>query len=228
MGLRAGEKMTKRIERLGASQAVENVVGRITRKLLEGKLVPGQRLVEADLMNELSVGRGPIREALRILAGDGIVELMPNRGARVRCYTALEIIEIMEVVASLQFLAADLLMARRPDPAEIAVLREACAEIADAIATGNKRTVMRALLQYQYRFNALSNNRYITIAMDGMNYGFHSDLIADGVPADRLAGCAERYDALTDAIAAGDATTVRAIMQANYDMIMESLRAEAG
>lgn len=216
--------MENRIDRLGASRAVEDVVGQITDRLLDGKLVAGQRLVEADLMHDLSAGRGPIREALRILAGDGIVELMPNRGARVRSYTAQEIIEIMEVVATLQFLAADLVMARTLTEADIAPLRAACDAITPALAGGNKRSVMRALLQYQYRLNALSNNRYITIAMDGMNHGYHSDIIAEGVPQERLARCAASYIELTDAIAAGDAVRVRAIMKANYDIIIGSLR----
>ena len=216
--------MENRIERLGASQTVEDVVGQITGRLLDGKLVPGQRLVEADLMHDLSAGRGPIREALRILAGDGIVELMPNRGARVRSYTSQDIIEILEVVATLQFLAADLLMARHLKESDIVSLRMACTVIADALDSGNKRLVMRALLQYQYRFNALSNNRYITIAMDGMNHGYHSDIIAEGVPQERLAHCAASYNDLTDAIAAGDAMRVRTIMKANYDIIISSLR----
>lgn len=216
--------MENRIDRLGASRAVEDVVGQITDRLLDGKLVPGQRLVEADLMYDLSAGRGPIREALRILAGDGIVELMPNRGARVRSYTSQEIIEIMEVVAALQFLAADLLMARSLSQDDIAPLRAACGDIALALENGNKRSVMRALLQYQYRFNALSNNRYITIAMDGMNHGYHSDIIAEGVPQERLVNCAASYNELTDAVAAGDGARVHAIMKANYDIIIGSLR----
>ncbi|AMK18480.1 MULTISPECIES: GntR family transcriptional regulator [Sphingobium] len=216
--------MTKRSDRLGASQTVEDVVAQITDRLLNGKMVPGQRLIEADLMAELSTGRGPIREALRILAGDGIVELMPNRGARVRSYSPQEIVEIMEVVAALQFLAADLVMARHLTPEEIQPLRDACAVIAAAMETGNKRFVMRSLLQYQYRFNSLSNNRYITIAMDGMNHGYHSDIIAEGVPLEKLSGCAENYVALTDAITAGDAQKVRQIMRVNYDTIIGSLR----
>lgn len=218
--------MANRIDRLGASRAVEDVVGQITHKILDGKLVAGQRLVEADLMDDLSVGRGPIREALRILAGDGIVELMPNRGARVRSFSAVEIIEIMEVVAALQFLAADLLMARRLKLAEIAPLREACADIALALEDGTKRTVMRSLLQYQYRFNMLSSNRYITIAMDGMNHGYHSDIIADGVPVHQLAICAASYQDLTDAVEAGDAARVHEIMKSNYDIIIGSLRGD--
>ena len=107
---------------------------------------------------------------------------------------------------------------------DIAPLRSACADITAALKSGNKRSIMRALLQYQYRFNALSDNRYITIAMDGMNHGYHSDLIAEGVPHERLARCAASYNDLTDAIAAGDAERVRSIMKVNYDIIIGSLR----
>src|SRR5258708_20335204 len=60
------------------------VVNAIIRGVHAGRLVPGQRLVEADLTRNLGVSRGPVREALKRLAAEGIVTLNRHRGAFVR------------------------------------------------------------------------------------------------------------------------------------------------
>lgn len=74
----------------------------------DGRFAPGQRLVEADLTREYQVSRGALREALRLLAVERIVELVPNRGALVRRMTPKEIVDTMTVRIALEGLAAAL------------------------------------------------------------------------------------------------------------------------
>ena len=59
----------------------DQVVAALIRGLQAGRYVPGQRLIEADLTKELKVSRGPVREALKRLAAEGLVSLIPHRGA---------------------------------------------------------------------------------------------------------------------------------------------------
>ncbi len=56
----------------------------------EGRYAPGQRLIEADLRREYGVSRGPVREALRRLATEGVVDFVPNRGALAKRFTSRE------------------------------------------------------------------------------------------------------------------------------------------
>jgi len=73
-----------------------------------GRYVPGQRLIEADLSAELEVSRGPIREALKRLAAEGVVRLIPHRGAYIRKLTRREAADILMIQETLTALAARL------------------------------------------------------------------------------------------------------------------------
>jgi DNA-binding GntR family transcriptional regulator len=78
-------------------QAAEHAADTIRESILAGRIPAGARIAELDLARQLSVSRTPIREALSRLAAEGLVELSPNRGARVSSWTAEELREIFEV-----------------------------------------------------------------------------------------------------------------------------------
>ncbi len=84
----------------------ETVAGAIIEGILAGRYAPGQRLIEADLSARLGVSRGPIREALKLLAADGIVVLNRHRGAYVRAMTRKEVTDLLSVIEVLTGLAA--------------------------------------------------------------------------------------------------------------------------
>src|SRR4051812_7936124 len=90
--------------RKGAVLSREDVVEAIRQRILRSEMVPGQRLVEAELCEMLGASRGTVRTALMDLAHEGLVERIANRGARVRVVgleEALQIAEVRMVVESL-------------------------------------------------------------------------------------------------------------------------------
>jgi DNA-binding GntR family transcriptional regulator len=84
------------------------VVNAIIHGVRSGRLVPGQRLVEADLTHNLGVSRGPVREALKRLAAEGIVTLNRHRGAFVRALSRDEVRDTLMVLEVLTGLVARL------------------------------------------------------------------------------------------------------------------------
>lgn len=84
------------------------VVDAILSGIRSGQLVPGQRLVEADLTHSLNISRGPVREALKRLAAEGIVTLNQNRGAYVRSLSQSEVSDLLKVVEVVTGLVARL------------------------------------------------------------------------------------------------------------------------
>ncbi len=83
-----------------------SIADRLSASIKDGRFAPGQRLVEAELTIELGSSRGPVREALRKLEADGLVELVPNKGAMVRRLSLAEAIELFEIRTELEALAA--------------------------------------------------------------------------------------------------------------------------
>ncbi len=78
---------------------------RLRRQILKGELKPGERLMEISLANRLGVSRTPIREAIRKLEHEGLVEMLPRRGAHVAGITRQELRDVLEVRKTLEVLA---------------------------------------------------------------------------------------------------------------------------
>jgi DNA-binding GntR family transcriptional regulator len=89
-----------------ARTAVDRAVDTITEEVRQGRLVPGQRLVESDLVQTLRIGRGSVREALRRLEAQGIVESTTHRGSRIRPIDRDELREIYEARSLIESEAA--------------------------------------------------------------------------------------------------------------------------
>lgn len=90
--------------------------------IAQGELAPGTRIHEGRLCEMMSVSRTPLREALKYLASEGLLELVPNRGAIVRKFTQKDVFDMLVVLAALEALAGRLACARASD-AEIAEVR---------------------------------------------------------------------------------------------------------
>jgi DNA-binding GntR family transcriptional regulator len=93
----------------------------LRRLIVQGKLAPLARLNERELCERLGVSRTPLREATRMLAAEGLVELLPNRGARVAAIDRDNIHQTLEVMGALEALAAALACAVASDDAIAAV-----------------------------------------------------------------------------------------------------------
>lgn len=89
--------------------------GILREMVLNGTLAPGQRLNEVAIADSIGVSRGPLREAIQKLAGEGLLQLQSHRGAFVRKYEPQEIIEIYEMRIALELYAVRLVIARASD-----------------------------------------------------------------------------------------------------------------
>jgi DNA-binding GntR family transcriptional regulator len=87
------------------------VADTLRNRIVLGEMTPGSRIIERLVCAELNVSRTPVREALKLLEADGIVEISRNRGARVTEYTPNEALELFDVIAVLESLAAERLAA---------------------------------------------------------------------------------------------------------------------
>jgi DNA-binding GntR family transcriptional regulator len=90
----------------------DEVADRLRELILSGELEPKARVNELELCERFGTSRTPLREAIKILSSEGLVELLPNRGARVASLSAGEIDEMVQVVAGLEAVAAELACVR--------------------------------------------------------------------------------------------------------------------
>jgi DNA-binding GntR family transcriptional regulator len=86
----------------------EEAVDRLRDLIVQGALAPGNRLNERVLCEQLGISRTPLREAIKLLAAEGLIELLPNRGAVVAAMDTRRLAETLQVMGALEGLAGEL------------------------------------------------------------------------------------------------------------------------
>ncbi len=86
----------------------DEILTRLRDHIVEGNIPDGGRIPERQLCEMLGISRTPLREALKVLAAEGLVELLPNRGARVRALSERDLLELFDVMGGLEALAGRL------------------------------------------------------------------------------------------------------------------------
>lgn len=101
----------------------DTLVNRLRDMIIEGELEPGSRMHESQLGMQLGVSRTPLREAIKYLASEGLVELVPSRGAIVKRFSGKDVHDMIIVLKSLEELAGSLACIAATDD-EIATVRQ--------------------------------------------------------------------------------------------------------
>lgn len=192
----------------------EEVVGRVRAMLLDGEIPPGARVPERDLCAKLQISRTPLREALKVLAAEGLVQLLPNRGARAAKLTDNDMRDLFEVCQGLEALAGELACERITD-AGIADVAAAHAAMAGHYRDGN-------LLQY-YRCNRYIHEAIIAAAGNSVLSGLYESVTArirraryvtPMTPA-RWALALQEHEAIINALQRRDAVGLSHILRAH-------------
>lgn len=180
---------------------VESVAETLRRRIQQGRYAPAQRLIEAELTRELRVSRGPVREALRRLAAEGLVELEPHRGASVHGLSRADVLDLVDVLEVLATLAARLVAERSRDPevrrqvdealAATRAFRRRAARSHDVLpfmeenarfhtaltALSGNRVLARILPQLQIHFFRLASHGRVSHADRGLWTAGHTDIL---------------------------------------------------
>ncbi|MBW6399298.1 GntR family transcriptional regulator [Roseomonas sp. HJA6] len=192
---------------------VETIVAKTRDAILSGRMALGQRLVEADLTEEFGVSRASIREALQRLAAEGLVSIVPHRGALVRRFTRKEIADRYEIRQSLESLAASLAAGRIAEGDNRAVLMAALPSPAETAA--GLSAAHRALnLRFHRAIAALSGNPQLAQIIEQMwlPAAVSAQRDALGIPLQWEASLRE-HEGIAEAILAGDAIAAGAAMR---------------
>jgi len=136
----------------------EDVADRIREEILTGRVGQGKRLVEAVIAEELGVSRGPVREALKLLRGEGLVMEEPHRGAFVVRLSAADVADIFDLRAALEVRAARQIAARGR-PSDIRTLRHLFERLAEAAKNDDSGQMLQADLAFHEGVCQLGGNR---------------------------------------------------------------------
>lgn len=138
----------------------DTVAAEIRTRIFDGTFPPGTRLVEDELASRFDISRMPVREALTVLEAEGFVEITPRRGASVTVISPEEALELFEVRAMLEGLAARL-AARSADTDAVEALAAIIDQGAKAISSDGKNRIPQLHQQFHVTLAAAGDNKYL-------------------------------------------------------------------
>mgnify|MGYP001546253882 CR=1 FL=1 len=129
----------------------EQIAAKLSQRIIAEDYQPGQRVLEQQIAAEFQVSRGPVREALRILEKDGLVIILPRRGAQVTRLTVTEVRDIFDIRASLLSLATRL-VATRHEPKIVAAIQAGAERL---LELAEREAGVASYLAVSYRLSLL-------------------------------------------------------------------------
>jgi DNA-binding GntR family transcriptional regulator len=205
-----------------------DIVSQLRDFLVEGHLPPGSRIPERELCEKFDISRTPLREALKVLAAEGLIELLPNRGARVRQFSEADIRNLFEVLSGLDFVAGRLACARITD--------DAIAAIEKMHLDMYTHYLRRELADY-FRINQKIHQAIVDAATNPIlsaNFAKHNSIVrrlrysANLVHRDRLGDAMREHEQIVDALKRRSADELGMLMfqhmQGKCEAVCEYLR----
>jgi len=199
---------------------------RLRDAIQNAEFAPHQRLIEADISERYGASRASVRTALLNLTNEGLVERLPNRGARVRAITVDEAVEIVEVRMGLESLVARK-AAEKLTAQDATVLRELRARIAAAADVSNLIEYSRANQELDQRIREIAGHATATQLLERLRAQSARHQFRLSFVPGRAATSAPEHIAIIDAILAHDADAAEQATRVHLAGIVEVLRATA-
>jgi DNA-binding GntR family transcriptional regulator len=192
----------------------DETVARLRSMITEGELLPGARIPERELCDRFGISRTPLREALKVLASEGLVELLPHRGARVTMLSAPELRDAFEVVAALEGLAGEL-ACRRIDEAALAEIEALHAEMAGHYRRGDLAAYFGCNQAIHEAINRAAGNQQLTELYALLsNRVRRARYLANHSP-ERWAAAMREHEEILDALRRRDGPACNALLRAH-------------
>jgi DNA-binding GntR family transcriptional regulator len=205
----------------------QEVVVRLRQRIVEGHFAPGSKLNERALSEQLHVSRTPLREALKMLAAEGLVELLPNRGAVVAQLGEQDVIDTFEVIAGLEGQSGELAAQRIAD-AELGEIRALHYEMLAAYIRRDLPTYYRLNAQIHTLINAAARNPVLTQTWRNVNARLQALRFRSNFDEAKWKRAVKEHEGMVELLGARDAEGLRALMVAHLehkrDAVLELMR----
>jgi DNA-binding GntR family transcriptional regulator len=208
---------------------VDWIAARLVEAIRKGDIKPGQRLVVADIAQQLKVSAGPVREAMRDLAGAGILEISPHKGARVQIMTTRAVQDIYDIREMLEALAAR----RAAERIELGANRDRFDRAVAEVRRASKDAPLSEYIAVNRAFHRtvweLASSTRLVGLLDQLTVFIDTLRDESRLDAAHLKASAWEHEALIEAISSGDGRSAERTMRAHIrhyaEIFLEMLHA---
>jgi len=208
----------------------EQVAQRLRQMLVEGRIASGAKLNERELSAVLHVSRTPLREAIKMLAAEGLVELLPNRGAIAVSLSESDVLHTFEVMAGLEALSGEL-AAQRITDAELAEIKALHFEMLAAYTRGDLSGYYRLNALIHNAINAAAKNPVLSATYNQVNARLQALRFRSNQDGAKWKRAVKEHEKMIEALSAHDAAAMRTVMLTHLhnkrDTVVDQLRRAA-
>jgi len=209
----------------------DTIVNRVRTMVYDGDLKPGDKVPERLLCETLGISRTPLREALKVLASEGVLELLPNRGARVAKLTAADVDEMFPVMGALEALAGELACANASE-ADLAELRALHYQMALHHTRGERAEYFALNQNIHEKIMGSAGNDLLVAMYEGLAGRIRRARYISSITPERWKQAMAEHEDMLAALEARDgprlAKVLRGHLQNKCEAVKEALRQEGG
>lgn len=206
----------------------EQAAHRLRQMLVENRIAPGAKLNERELSDELNVSRTPLREAIKMLAAEGLVELLPNRGAIAVELTEADVLNTFEVMAGLEAQSGELAALRITD-AELAEIKAMHYEMLAAYTRQDLPGYYRLNAAIHSAINTAAKNPLLTATYSQVNARLQALRFKSNQDGEKWKAAVKEHEQMINALSAHDPVAMRAVLMSHLinkrDVVIDQLRA---
>jgi DNA-binding GntR family transcriptional regulator len=188
-----------------------------------GELAPGEKIPERQLCERFGVSRTPLREALKVLASEGIVTLRPNRGAIVSAVTVEEIEEAFPVMGALEALAGEI-ACRQITNAEVAAIRTLHERMVRHWQRGELQPYFRVNQKIHEAILDATRNETLKATCRSLNGRIMTARYVADMSADRWAQAVAEHESILDALEHRDGARLAEVLKVHLAHKLETVK----
>ncbi|MEF7613228.1 GntR family transcriptional regulator [Aquincola sp. MAHUQ-54] len=189
----------------------DQVAARLRTMLVEGRIQPGAKLNERELCEQLRVSRTPLREAIKLLASEGLVDLLPNRGAVAVKLSETDVLNTFEVLAGLEGQSGEL-AAQRITDAELSEVRALHYEMMASYARDDLSNYYRINALIHTAINSAAKNPVLVKTYASINARVQSLRFRTNQNAEKWKRAVKEHEQMIEALAARDSAALRKVL----------------
>jgi DNA-binding GntR family transcriptional regulator len=199
------------------------LVERLRDMIVDGSLTPGERLNERLLCERFGVSRTPLREAILILAREGLVEIMPRRGSRVAVLGIEQVRDIIELLGGLEAMAGEL-ACQRATEAAVAAVKARHAEMLGFFEAGDMLGYFKANEAVHDLIVAAAGNAELTAQHRTLRARVLRALYMPNIRPERWRAAISEHEAFVDALADRDGRRLSRLLRGHKERTWDELR----
>lgn len=190
----------------------DELLNRLRKMIIDGQFVPGDKIPERQLCDQFGVSRTPLREALKVLAAEGLVQLAPNRGAMVAALTPDEMDECLPMVATIESLAGELACSNITDD-EVAAIKASHAGMLAAYAAGDLDGLLALNREFHRGIVAAARNPMLAAIHDTLFFRVGRNRLAPHRSKEKTAEALADHDRIIEALEARQSQRLAGLLQ---------------